>query len=106
MAVCPRCGYEACGSRFCPECGSDLESGRKADDSTVTVLDVTGEYHAPVSLSNVTEIRATGDVHIPVGFDGPLRSIRTTGDIYIPRDLDVRTITAGRIVFNDQDDDL
>ena len=106
MAVCPICGYDVGESRFCPECGSDMRSVKKADDSSDAVLDVIGDYCAPASLPDVIEIRATGDVHIPVGFEGPLRNIRTVGDVYLPEDLDVRIITTGRIVFIDETEDL
>ena len=106
MAVCPICGNDVGESRFCPECGSDMRTVKKADDSSDAVLDVIGEYHAPAFLPNVTEIRAMGDVHIPFGFDGPLRYIRTTGDVYLPGDLDVRIITTGKIVFIDEAEDL
>ena len=106
MAVCPICGYDVGEFGFCPECGSDIRSVKKADDFSDAVLDVIGDYRAPAFLPDVIEIRATGDVYIPVGFEGPLRNIRTAGDVYLPGDLDVRIITTGRIVFIDKAEDL
>ena len=82
-----------------------MKSVKKADDSSVAVLDVIGEYHAPAFLPNVTEIRATDDVHIPIGFEGSLRLIRTVGDVYIPKDMEVQIISTGKIVLLDENDD-